>query len=45
MRFGTALVTDVKPKTLEDYQNTSIESLTADGANIAVPHEALVSWR
>src|SRR5438445_4218501 len=43
MRFGTALVTDVKPKTLEDYQNISLESLTADGANFVVPHEALVS--
>ena len=43
MRFGTALVTDVIPKTLEDYEQTSVESLTADPANITVPHEAAVS--
>jgi hypothetical protein len=29
MRFGTALVTDVMPKTLGDYEQTSLESLTA----------------
>ena len=43
MRYGTALVTDVMPKTLEDYEQTSLESLTADSANFTVPHEALVS--
>jgi len=43
MRFGTALVTDVIPKTLEDYEETSLESLTADPTNITVPHEAVVS--
>ncbi len=43
MRLGTALVTDVIPKTLEDYDQTSLESLTADGANLTVPHEAVVS--
>src|SRR5207247_5363743 len=43
MRYGTALVTDVVPTTLEDYEQTSLESLTADGANLAVPHESLVS--
>src|SRR2546428_12469301 len=43
MRYGTALVTDVQPKTLEDYENASLESLTADSANLTVPHEALVS--
>ncbi len=26
MRFGTALVTDVIPKTLEDYEQISLES-------------------
>jgi hypothetical protein len=43
MRFGTALVTDVKPKTIEDYNKTSLESLTTDTANISVPHEAVSS--
>jgi hypothetical protein len=43
MRFGTALVTDVAPKSLEDYEQTSLESLTADTANITVPHEAVIS--
>jgi hypothetical protein len=43
MSYGTALITDVVPKTLEDYQQTSLESLTADGANINVPHEAVIS--
>jgi len=43
MRIGTALVTDVIPKTLEDYEQTSLESLTADDANLTVPHEAVIS--
>ena len=43
MKFGTALVTDVIPKTLQDYEQTSLESLTADPENITVPHEAVVS--
>ncbi len=43
MRYGTALVTDAEPKTLEDYEKTSVESLAADAVNIAVPHDAVVS--
>jgi len=43
MRFGTALVTDVIPKTLQDYEQTSLESLTGDPTNVTVPHEAVVS--
>src|SRR5438552_3967219 len=43
MSYGTALVTDVVPKTLEDYEETSLDSLTADTANLAVPHEAAIS--
>jgi hypothetical protein len=43
MRYGTALVTDVIPKALKDYEHASLESLTADGANLTIPHEALVS--
>lgn len=43
MRFGTALVTNVIPKTLEDYEQTSLESLTADSANLTILHEAVIS--
>lgn len=43
MRFGTALVTDVTPKTLVDYDQTSLDTLSADGANLSVPHEAVIS--
>jgi hypothetical protein len=43
MSYGTTLITDVVPKTLEDYQQVSLESLTADTANIIVPHEAVIS--
>src|SRR2546427_3291463 len=43
MSYGTALVTDVVPKTLEDYEQTSLDSLTADSANLIVPHEAVIS--
>ncbi len=43
MRYGTALVTDVVPKTLEDYKETSPESLVADSANLTVPHDAVLS--
>jgi hypothetical protein len=43
MKIGTALVTDVIPKTLEDYEQTSLESLTADSSNLTVPYDALIS--
>ncbi len=43
MRYGTALVTDVQPKTLEDYEGTSLESLAADASNIAIPHRSVTS--
>ena len=43
MRYGTALVTDVQPKTLEDYENASLESLLVEASNIAVPHDAVIS--
>jgi hypothetical protein len=43
MKFGTALVTDVIPKTLKDFEQTSLESLTADSANLTVPHETVAS--
>lgn len=43
MRYGTALVTDVQPKTLEDYEGTSLESLAADASNIAVLHDTVTS--
>src|SRR5438477_4030950 len=43
MRYGTAMVTDVQPKTLEDYEQTNPESLAADASNIAVAHSAVIS--
>ena len=43
MRYGTALVTDVQPKTPRDYENTSLDSLAADASNIVVPHVAVIS--
>ncbi len=43
MSYGTALITDVVPKTLEDYEQTSLESLSAESANITVPHETVIS--
>ena len=43
MKFGTALMTDVMPKTLEDYEQTSVESLIADNANLTIPHEKVTS--
>ena len=43
MRYGTAMVTDVQPKTLEDYEQTNLESLAADASNIAVAHSAVTS--
>jgi hypothetical protein len=43
MSYGTALITDVVPKTLEDYEQTSLESLSTESANITVPHEAVIS--
>jgi hypothetical protein len=43
MRYGTALVTDVQPKSLEDYEGTNIESLAADASNIAIPHDSVTS--
>jgi hypothetical protein len=43
MKFGTALVTDVTPKTLEDYDGTSLETLTTNSENLTVRHEDIVS--
>src|SRR3989475_11643826 len=43
MRYGTALVTVVQPKTLEDYENASLESLAVEASDIAVPHDAVIS--
>ncbi len=43
MRYGTALITDVTPKTLEGYEQTTLESLVADSSNLVVPHEAVIS--
>src|SRR5438094_8216996 len=43
MRYGTALVTDVQPKTLEDYEGTNMESLVSDASNLAIPHDSVTS--
>src|SRR5467141_1256996 len=43
MKFGTALMTDVIPKTLEDYEHISLESLAADSASLTVIHERVTS--
>src|SRR6266571_7416054 len=43
MRYGTALVTDVVPKTLEDYEKTTLESLASDSENLTIPHSSLLS--
>jgi hypothetical protein len=43
MRYGTALVTDVQPKTLEDYEGSNLESLAADASNISIPHGSVTS--
>jgi len=43
MRIGTALVTDVIPKTLEDYGQTSLHTLELDSQNLTVPHGAVTS--
>jgi hypothetical protein len=43
MRYGTALVTDVQPKTIENYEGTNLESLAAGASNIAIPHESVTS--
>jgi hypothetical protein len=41
--YGTALITDVEPKTLENYEETSLASLTVDPENVTIPHEAVIS--
>lgn len=44
MKYGTALVTDVALKSLSDYEQTSLETLTSDRQNIAIPHQGVVSF-
>lgn len=43
MKWGTALVTDVVPKTMQDYEKTSLESLSNEALNFTVPHRSAVS--
>lgn len=43
MAYGTALITDVTPKTLADYEQTSIASLSSKTSNITIPHESVNS--
>jgi hypothetical protein len=41
--FGSAVITDVRPKALENYAATDIDSLAANPGNIAIPHERVVT--
>ncbi|HYY91813.1 MAG TPA: hypothetical protein VE955_07475 [Candidatus Dormibacteraeota bacterium] len=43
IRFGTALVTDVVPKTLEDYDRLSLEKLGSDSNNLTVSHQSVTT--
>jgi len=43
MRYGTALITDVVPKTLEDYEQQPLESLSNDASNLSIPHAQVMS--
>jgi hypothetical protein len=43
MRYGTALVTDVEPRTLEYYEQFDLDALTADAGNLSVPHDSIIS--
>src|SRR5215472_14272484 len=43
MRYGTALVTDVVPKSLEDFAQNTLESLAEVPENIAIPHDTVTS--
>ena len=44
MKFGTALITDVEPRTLGDYDQTSLGALSVDRMNIVVPHRNITSF-
>src|SRR5258708_3962111 len=41
MGYGTALITDVVPKILENYAQTPLESLESNSDNITIPHDAV----
>jgi len=43
MRYGTALVSDVQPKVIEDYDGTNLGSLATEASNIAIPHDSVAS--
>ena len=43
MRYGTALVTDVEPKTLECYEQFTLDSLVANPSNLSVLHDSVIS--
>lgn len=43
MRWGTTLVTDVTPKTPQDYENTNPENLSSEPSNFTIPHKSIVS--
>jgi hypothetical protein len=37
--FGSAVITDVRPKALEDYDGTDTDALAAKPDSLAIPHE------
>ena len=43
IRWGTALVTDVTPKTLQDYEKTNLENLSSEPSNFTISHQSMVS--
>ena len=43
IRYGTALITDVPPKTLSDYEQSTTASLSNNSENISVPHRQVIS--
>jgi hypothetical protein len=43
MRYGTALVTDVEPPVMADYDGTTLDSIAANPASISVPHSDVES--
>ncbi len=45
MKYGTALVTDVVPKTLADYESTSLDSLSNDTSNLTISHDTVISMK
>jgi hypothetical protein len=43
MRYGTALITDVDPPKMGDYDRATLESLKGDPENLVILHERITS--